>query len=372
MAKHGISKTDTFQKTSFLMVLLVIFLLFLYMIRGFVMPVLIGAIFTGLTYPVYEKVHKLTRNRFSASILSLCLLLLVIILPVFGVGYLAYREASAIISAMEISAMQSKLEGLFMGILADPPWFLRGIIEALPLDVESLDYSQLAGEAMGSLKKVVQYLFSGGASLSRSFFGALATAALTLFIMFYFYLDGQVLLKRLIHLSPLNDEYERRIIERFVSVTRATLKGTMLIGVVQGALGGLVIWAVGIPSPVFWALLMTILSIIPGVGVVVVLLPAALFLFFKGALISGIVVLVACVVIGVMDNFLRPVLVGKDLKMHDLLILFSTLGGIGMFGLIGFIIGPIIASLFVTVLQIYEEVYKKELDRNVGRQRSES
>ena len=159
------------------------------------------------------------------------------------------------------------------------------------------------------------------------------------------------------------------MIEKFVSVTRATIKGTLLIGVAQGALGGVVIWAVGIPSPVFWSLVMAILSIIPGVGVVVVLLPVAVYLFFKGSLLSGIAVLAAGTVIGLTDNFLRPVLVGKDLKMHDLLILFSTLGGIAMFGLIGFIIGPIIASLFVTILNIYEEIYKKELDGNVKHSR---
>ena len=182
--------------------------------------------------------------------------------------------------------------------------------------------------------------------------------------MFYFYIDGPVILNRIIWLSPLNDQYEKKIIEKFVSVTRATIKGTLLIGIAQGILGGIVIWAVGIPSPIFWSLLMAILSIIPGVGVVIILLPASVFLIIKGSIIAGIIMIASCIVIGLIDNFLRPMLVGRDLKMHDLLILFSTLGGIGMFGLVGFFIGPIIASLFITVLNIYEEVYKKELDQN--------
>jgi predicted PurR-regulated permease PerM len=360
------SPSSAFQRNSFIAVLLIIVILFLYMVRGFIMPVLIGAIFTGLTYHFYEKILKIVRKPVIASLLCLCIILLVIFIPVSALGFFAYREAVEIVTRLEMSAIQAKLESFFQYALLNTSWLGGLFADSIPGNIESIDYAQLAKSAAGSFKKIIQYLFSGGANLSRSLFGALVTTGLTLFSMFYFYLDGPSILQKIIRLSPLNDEYEKRIFEKFASVTRATLKGTLLIGVAQGAMGGIVIWAVGVPSPVFWFIVMAILSIIPGVGVIVVLLPISIFLFIKGSIISGIIVLAASSIIGVTDNLLRPRLVGKDLKMHDLLILFSTLGGIGMFGLIGFVVGPIIASLFITVLDIYQEMFKKELDQNLA------
>ena len=151
---------------------------------------------------------------------------------------------------------------------------------------------------------------------------------------------------------------------KFTSVTRATLKGTAVIGVIQGALAGLAFAVVGIPSAVFWGTIMMVLSIIPAIGSGLVWMPASIILIATGHTAKGIGLALFCgLIVGSLDNILRPRLVGKDTQMPDLLIFLSTLGGIAFFGVMGFIIGPIIAALFVTIWEIYGEVFKDVLPK---------
>ncbi len=149
------------------------------------------------------------------------------------------------------------------------------------------------------------------------------------------------------------------MIDKFVSVSRATIKGTLVIGVVQGALAGAALAVAGIPSAVFWGTVMAVLSIIPGIGTGLVWVPSAIYLAATGRWLAAVLLVVWCaLVVGSVDNVLRPRLVGRDTQMHDLLILFSTLGGLLLFGIVGVIIGPIIAALFVTIWDLYGAVFK--------------
>jgi predicted PurR-regulated permease PerM len=169
-------------------------------------------------------------------------------------------------------------------------------------------------------------------------------------------------LKRVLYFLPLPHEDERRMVDKFVSVTRATLKGTVVIGIIQGALGGLAFLVVGIQGWVFWGTVMVVLSIVPGIGIALVWAPAAILLASSGRIGAAIGLAVFCgLVAGSVDNVLRPRLVGRDVEMHDLLILFATLGGLFLFGLTGFLIGPILAALFVTVWDIYGVVFRDAL-----------
>jgi predicted PurR-regulated permease PerM len=186
-----------------------------------------------------------------------------------------------------------------------------------------------------------------------------------LFIMFYFYIDGTRILERIIRWSPLKDEYERILIEKFVSVSKGTLKGILVIGIIQGILGGILFAFMRFTSPVFMGVLMVFASIIPAVGTAAVWAPAAVVLLVEGRWAAAIITAgFGAFVIGSVDNFVRPVLVGKDIKMHDLLVLLSTLGGLGIFGLPGLILGPIVAALFLAIWNIYEEVFAEELAAN--------
>jgi predicted PurR-regulated permease PerM len=180
-----------------------------------------------------------------------------------------------------------------------------------------------------------------------------------LYAMFFFLRDGESILQRVFYYIPLSHDDEERMLERFTSVTRATIKGTLIIGVVQGTLAGLALWAGGIAGAAFWGTIMVILSVIPGIGSALVWVPAVIYLYATGSTLAATLVAVWCAaVVGTIDNVLRPMLVGKDAKMPDLLILIGTLGGLFLFGPIGFIAGPIVFGLFITIWHIYGEAFR--------------
>jgi predicted PurR-regulated permease PerM len=183
-----------------------------------------------------------------------------------------------------------------------------------------------------------------------------------LYTMFFFLMDGNKLIDKILYYLPLEDHDERRMLNKFTSVTRATLKGTAVIGLLQGVLAGAAFAVVGIQSAVFWGAIMAVLSFIPGIGSALVWGPAVIILAATGHAAKAVGLGVFCAaVVGSIDNFLRPILVGRDTEMHELMILFGTLGGIIMFGVVGVIIGPIIAALFVTVWEIYGVAFKDVL-----------
>jgi predicted PurR-regulated permease PerM len=183
-----------------------------------------------------------------------------------------------------------------------------------------------------------------------------------LYAMFFFFKDGRKILERIFYYLPLSDEDEARMLARFTSITRATIKGTLVIGVIQGALAGIAFWVAGINGAAFWGTLMTILSIVPGIGAALVWVPAVIILFINGQYLTATLLAAWCAaVVGTVDNVLRPALVGKDAKMPDLLILIGTLGGLFLFGPIGFIVGPIVCGLFLTVWDIYGATFKEVL-----------
>jgi predicted PurR-regulated permease PerM len=183
-----------------------------------------------------------------------------------------------------------------------------------------------------------------------------------LYTMFYFLQGGPGLLRTFLNYLPLTEADKQRMLEKFVSVTRATLKGTVLIGLAQGVLGGLAFWAVGLDGAIFWGTVMIVLSIIPGIGSALVWVPAAIILMATGEVWRGVILAAFCgLVVGSVDNVLRPRLVGKDTKMHELLIFFSTLGGLLLFGATGFILGPILAALFVTAWEMFGTAFRSAL-----------
>jgi predicted PurR-regulated permease PerM len=186
-----------------------------------------------------------------------------------------------------------------------------------------------------------------------------------LYTMFYFLTDGPALLRAILGYLPLAEDDTEQLLGQFVSVTRATLKGTILIGVAQGALGAMAFRAVGIDGAIFWGAVMTVLSIIPGIGAPLVWVPAALILFAIGQVWQPVALILFCgFVVGSVDNLLRPALVGHDTKMHELLIFFSTLGGLSLFGVTGFILGPLLAGLFLTAWEMFGVAFRQEINQS--------
>jgi predicted PurR-regulated permease PerM len=166
--------------------------------------------------------------------------------------------------------------------------------------------------------------------------------------------DGTALSKRIKDAIPLPAEQKRELFTKFTIVTRAMFKGTLLVAIVQGALGGFIFWVLGIHAPVLWGVVMGLFSLLPAVGAAVVWLPVAIYFLATGAIWEGVVLLAfGAFVIGLVDNLLRPFLVGKDTELPDYVVLISTLGGIAIFGLNGFVIGPTIAAMFIAVWDIF-------------------
>jgi predicted PurR-regulated permease PerM len=218
---------------------------------------------------------------------------------------------------------------------------------------------QKAGELVGKASSI---LLENVSSFTFSTINTIFLFFVMLYTMFFFLKDGKELIERILHYLPLPDGVENRILDRFTSVTKATIKGTLVIGIIQGSLAGLAFAVVGIDSAVFWGTIMTVLSIIPAVGSALVWGPAVIILAITGQYMHAIGLFLFCsLLVGSIDNALRPWLVGRDTELHELMIFFGTLGGISLFGIMGFIIGPIIAALFVTLWDIYAETFSDYL-----------
>ena len=342
---------------SFLL-LLVIFItaLFLLMVKAFLMAILLAGIFSALIHPLYRRLSQwMGKRKAAASGITILIIFLIVLLPLSGL--------LGIVTSQAIKVGQSATPWIQKQLAS--PLALSQWLEHLPFYDNILPYRetiiQKAGELAGTAS---QFLVTGLQAATMETMNFIFMVAILLYTMFFFLMDGHLLLEKILYYMPLTDEDEKRLLNRFTSVSRATIKGTAIIGIIQGGTSGIAFAVAGINSAVFWGTVMTVLSIIPGIGTALVWIPAAFWLAAKGLWIKAIGLSLFCgLLVGSVDNFLRPRLVGKDTKMHDLLILFSTLGGISMFGILGFIIGPIVAALFVTIWEIYGVVFKDVLPR---------
>ncbi len=340
---------------SFLIVLLVVISgLFLAMIRGFLMTILLAAITAGLSSPLYRRILRRCRGRRAlASGLTLLLLLALFLVPMIGFLGIVASEAYDI-SESVIPWINTQLE--------EPDAFVERL-QGLPGIEKLMPYRELifqkAGEMVGSLGS---FLFDSLSASTRLTISFIFHFFLMIYALFFFLMDGSKLLEKILYYMPLESEDEQRMVDKFTSVTRAMLKGTLLVGLAQGALAGVALAIAGVEGAIFWGTVMVLLSVIPGIGTALVWGPAAIILLATGQTWQGVFLLLFCgLVVGSVDNFLRPRLVGRDTEMHELLILFTTLGGIMLFGVLGFILGPIVAALFVTIWEIYGIAFKEYL-----------
>ena len=227
------------------------------------------------------------------------------------------------------------------------------------LEIYRVTILQKAGELVS---KAGSLLFESASSFTYSAFNDLFLLFVFLYTMFFFLKDGRLILAKVLSYSPLTESDQHRLLDKFLSVTRATIKGSMVIGILQGTLAGIAMHLAGIESAIFWGAIMSVISVLPIIGSGLVWFPAVIFLAVTGSYPQAIGLLLFCaLVVGQIDNILRPILVGRDTQMHALLIFFGTLGGIGLFGIFGFIIGPIIAALFMTVWEMYGETFSSFL-----------
>jgi len=342
---------ERFRRIFILLLALAISAVFFRMIRGLFLSVLLAGIFAGMTYPLYHRLTRWFRGRKAlASIASILVVLVLIIVPV--TAFLGIVAAQAVDVAQGVAPwVESQI--------AQPSELERRLVEIPFVEALAPYHDQIAvklAEFAGNVGTFLVNTIAAGTKGTAVFFFQLFVM---LYAMFFFLIDGKTLLNKILYLMPMTTEQEVQMVSRFTSVARATIKGTLVIGIVQGGLAGLAFAVAGLKGAAFWGTIMAVLSIIPGVGTALVWVPAVVYLMAIGHFTTAVILFIWCAaVVGTVDNLLRPRLVGKDTKMPDLLILLGTLGGLVMFGAIGIIIGPIIAALFVTVWDIYGEAFK--------------
>ncbi|MEE3234359.1 MAG: AI-2E family transporter [Candidatus Latescibacterota bacterium] len=320
---------------------------FFEMTRMFLAPVILAATFAVLFHPAYQRLLSLTKDRRGLCALACCIVLLTgLLIPAFFVANIVVQESLTLYKSAgnwTTSFLDRDNDNIFSFISETK------IFDSLQL--HQIDWQDTIKDSLKTIAGLVTSVIKG---TSRGTLQFLAHLFVTFFTMFYFFRDGDIIMRALRNLSPLNEDHQKRLIERFASVSRATIKGTILIGLIQGGLGGLTLWTFGFDAPALWGVIMVMLSIIPLIGTWMVLYPAAIIAFLNGDIWSGVsIVLITAVIISSVDNFLRPYFVGRDTGMHDLLVFFSTIGGLSVFGVTGFIIGPVFASFFVAILEFY-------------------
>ena len=345
--------TETRFRQAFLLLLVAaISIAFVAMIRAFILTILLAAIFAALSYPMYRWLCRRLRPALAAIVTLLALLTLVMapLLAVLGVG------------ANEALRVTETIRPQLEQVVQRPGEFnrrLRGLPGYHYIEPYRAQIFTKAGELVGSISA---FMFAALSATTRATAVFIFHFVILLYTMFFFLIGGPRLLRGVLAYLPLTETDKDRMLGQFVSVTRATLKGTILIGAAQGVLGGLAFWAAGIDGPIFWGTVMTVLSIIPGIGGALVWVPASIILMTTGEVWRGLLLAAFCgLIIGSVDNLLRPLLVGRDTQMHELLIFFSTLGGLMLFGVMGFIIGPILAALFVTVWEMFGTAFRTSL-----------
>lgn len=336
-----------FRKAFLLALALGISVLFFVVIRRFLLTVLLAAVFAGLAYPFHRWLLGRMGRRMAATT-TLVILLAGVGFPVAGFLTLVATEAAQISQGVEAWFQVEGRMDRIGALLGRIPFGERFLPEADRI----VERVREAGGGTGT------FLMGRLAAATRGTLSFFLQLLVLLYTLFFFLMDGPKILARILQYIPLESRQKEELLERFVSVTRATLRGSLLIGLVQGTVAGVAFWVAGVPGPAFWGAVMVVLSIVPVVGAVIVWVPAGIYLIVGGQVVAGVALLAWCgVVVGSIDNVLRPRLIGRDARMSDLLILLSTLGGIMLFGAVGFIVGPIVAALFVTVWHIYGDVF---------------
>ena len=350
--------SGTNLRTAFVLLLVVaVTALFLAVTWPFFKPLLLGALLAGLFHPLYRWITRLLGGRRSLGAAVTLLVLLVL-----GLGPVSAFLGIVLQQALTMSDQAIPWLTQYLGAASTfnvQEW----VVQKFPALAKYMPSQEQLLEQVGTAAKTAGAFLVGFASRMTATTAAfLLNLFVMLYAMFFFFRDSDKILERIFYYTPLSDEDETRMLTQFASITRATVKGTLVIGVIQGALAGVAFWVAGIEGAALWGTIMTILSIIPGIGAPLVWVPVVIVLFVNGQYVTGTLLLVWCgVVVATIDNFLRPVFVGRDAQMPDLLILIGTLGGLFLFGPMGFIVGPIICVLFLTVWDIYGTTFKAVL-----------
>ena len=341
------------QNILFFTIMIFVFLLFFYLLSPFFFPIFWAAVISSIFNPLYKLLNrKLHEPSVSATIVFL-IVAVIIILPGSFVGRLLLGESMRMYES--IDAGGGNIEDVVKGITGA----VKSNVYVARLHIDEQFWTEKFSEIT---RTISNYIFTNLKDLTQNTFVFFVQFSVMLYTLFYFIRDGEKFLGKAVRVFSLGQEREKVLYERFVETARATLKVTLIIGGIQGTLGGLIFWLTGIEGPLMWGIVMIFTAIVPVVGCSIIWAPASVIMLITGHFFKGVIILTFGVfVISMVDHFLRPILIGKDVQMHPLMVFLSTLGGLSLFGFSGFIIGPVIASLLLAIWAMYEEFYRGAL-----------
>ena len=290
---------------------------------------------------------RMGQRRTPAALATVVIILLIVILPAAVIAASLVRESIGVYARVQSGELD--FARMFDQVWAVLPSWVTSALQALGLT----ELGDLQGKLSEGLTKGLQFFVTLAYSIGQNAFAFVVSFFVMLYLLFFLLRDGGGLLRRIRDAMPLDEGVKLELASKFTAVIRATVKGNVVVAIAQGALGGLIFFLLGINAALLWAVLMAFLSLLPAVGAALVWFPAALYLLATGATWQGVVLVAyGVLVIGLVDNVLRPILVGKDTKMPDYVVLVTTLGGMAIFGINGFVIGPVIAAMFIAVWHI--------------------
>lgn len=346
--KHFVTSA-TFENNAFLALLVAVSVAFVWILLPFSGAVFWGAVIAIVFTPLYAAlVRRWPARQTLAALATLSVIVVMVLLPMTLLMGTLLKEGAALYQRLQSG--ETNFARYFEQVLAVAPAWLHELLEHFGLtDLAALQERITQAVARGSQAIATQVY-----SIGQNALDLVVGFFVMLYLAFFLLRDGAALSRRIRAAVPLAPEHRRELAAKFITVIRATVKGNILVAATQGALGGLAFWFLGIKGALLWAVLMGFLSLLPAIGAGLIWLPVAIYFLVTGATWQGVALIAyGVLVIGLVDNLLRPLLVGKDTQMPDYLVLISTIGGMGLFGINGFVIGPVIAAMFMVVWDLF-------------------
>ena len=340
---------STLQNRGFLIALVAVSIAFLVLLRPFYTPIFWAAALAVLFWPTHAwLLARMPRRPALAALATLLVCLLIVIIPIWLITMSVVQEVAHFYAKLtqDGGTLATQLRGFGARV---PPWAYEWLQR---FGIDSM--AGLQERAAQVAAQALQFLATRAVSIGQNTLQVLVGFAIMLYLLFFFFRDGERIVGLLEKAIPMDSAYVGTLAAKFTSVVKATIRGNLIVAAVQGAMGGILFWAVGVQGAVLWAVVMGFLSLLPAVGAWLVWGPVAIYLLATGEVLKGVIVIaVGAGVIGLVDNILRPILVGRETRMPDYLVLLSTLGGLAMFGLTGFVAGPMIAALFIALWDFF-------------------
>ncbi len=337
------------QQKTFLLLLVAISAAFLFVISPFA-----GAIFWAIVMAiVFDPVHariekKMGKRKTLAALATVLLCVVMVILPLTLIAGSLVQQGAMLYN--KVNAGQFIPGVYFEQIIARLPAWAVKMLEAVGMG----DFATLQTTISDATARGSKFIAAQAVSIGQNTVDFVIGLGIMLYLLFFMLRDGTMLSARICEALPMSRTNTQYLLDKFTTVIRATFRGNVIVAAVQGTLGGLLFWFMGISAALLWGVLMAFLSLLPAIGAALIWAPVALYLLITGELGKGAVMIAfGVLVIGLVDNILRPMLVGKDTRLPDYVVLVSTVGGMALFGLSGFVIGPMVAALFLATWTIF-------------------